>query len=190
VPLTFPRERSGWGEDNPIVEAEVINVAEAKLRRLYIPLDQARHAIAHNVGTHFEMQEDYDGMAWTPWSESYDARQNNLGEILQRTYELEYAASNPDNYRIISGSISGGAYGSGEVALIGSNLPDYWIFHEQGIPDRKTGALPKRSFAGLDAAGIAEMDTIFEEFADGALVGTLVTGQPMGRGGQFRTFFR
>ena len=43
---------------------------------------------------------------------------------------------------------------------------------------------------GLDESGIAELDAIFEAFADGALVGTLVTGQPKGRGGLFRTHFR
>jgi phage gpG-like protein len=192
VGLTFPGERSGWST-NPIVIAEEINVAEQKLRRFRVPLNQARFVIAEDIQSHFTEQTDYNGLPWQEWSPEYETRQENLGEILQRTYALEYAASNPENYVVISHSVSAGAYGGGEVALIGSNLPDYWIWHEEGSPGRYSprgpNPLPARPFAGLSEEAEATIYEIFDAYADGALIGTLATGQPRGRGGRFATNF-
>jgi hypothetical protein len=193
IGITFPGERSGWSPD-PIMIAEDIGIAERKLKRMQVPLNQARYIIAENIQEHFQKQEDYDNLPWQEWSPSYDARQQNLGDILERTYAMEYAATNPDNYLVISHSVSAGAYGGGEVAILGSSLPDYWIWHEQGLPERRTksGApnpLPKRSFMGLDTEGEEKIYEVFDRFVDRALVGTLVTGQPLGRGGRFATRF-
>lgn len=190
IGITFPDERSGWAPD-PIVIAEDIGVAEARLKRFAGPLNQARFIIAEDIQSHFEQQEDYHGNPWEQWSESYDARQNNLGDILQRTYALEYAATNPENFIVISHSQSAGAYGGGEVALVGSNLPDYWIWHEEGIPDRFNqkgpNPLPARPFAGLSVEGEEAIYAVFDAHADDSLIGTLTTGQPIMRTGGGRT---
>lgn len=188
--LDFPEGRTGWSP-NPITIAEDIGIAERKLKRLYIPLNQARYVIAENVQAHFDAQSDYKGLPWEEWSESYDARGagENLGEILQKTYAMEYAATNPDSYKVISHSESAGAYGGGEVALIGSSLPDYWIWHEQGSPGRFSprgpNPLPKRSFMGLDVEGEEAIYAILDSWVDSNLTGTLATGQPQVRGGLF-----
>jgi len=192
VSLDYPGHRSGWGED-PILVAEDMGIAERRMKRLYIPLNQARAIIMEDIQEHFTTQTDPDGVPWEEWSESYDARQTNLGDILQRTYALEYAATNPDSWLVISHSQSAGAYGSGEVALVGSNLPDYWIWHEEGISDRESprgpNPLPRRSFAGVSDEAQEKIYATFEAYFDRALVGTLVTGQPMGRGGRFARRF-
>lgn len=193
IGVSFPKDRSGWSPD-PVVVARDIELADARLKRFRVPLNQARYVIAEDIQSHFIEQSDYHGTPWQEWSESYEARQENLGEILQRTYALEYAASNPDNYVVISHSQSGGAFGGGEVALVGSNLPDYWIWHEQGVPDRVgpkgPNPLPARPFAGLSEDAEEAIFAIFDAHVDRALTGTLVTGQPQVAGGRFgRKFF-
>lgn len=190
IGITFPKERSGWSPD-PVVVANDIELADARLKRFRVPLNQARYIIVEDIQSHFDNQSDPDGLPWKEWSPGYDARQTNLGDILQRTYAMEYAATNPENLIIISHSSSGGAYGGGEVALVGSALPDYWIWHETGLPDRVgpkgPNPLPKRSFAGLDLESEKKIDAIFDSWADEALLTTLVTGQPIMRTGGGRT---
>ena len=194
VGLSFPKDRSGWSPD-PVVIAEEIDIAETRLRRMQVPLNQARYVIAEDVQSHFTEQSDYFGQPWQQWSDSYEQRQENLGDILERTYALEYAASNPENYVVISHSVSAGAYGGGEVALVGSNLPDYWIWHEQGSPNRYSprsgpNPLPARPFAGLSTDAEQAIYNIFDAFVDGALIGTLAgSGQPRGRRGRFGSKF-
>ena len=189
IGLTFPRERSGWSPD-PVVIARDIELADARLKRFRVPLNQARYVISADIQSHFTEQSDYHGIPWQEWSESYAARgaRDNLGEILQKTYALEYAATNPENLVIISHSQSGGAFGGGEVALVGSNLPDYWIWHEEGVPDRVgpkgPNPLPARPFAGLSTDAEEAIFAIFDSHVDGALIGTLArTGQPILRTG-------
>jgi hypothetical protein len=192
IGITFPNERSGWSPD-PIIVAEDIGLADRRLSRFQVPLNQARYVIAEDIQDHFAKQESYDGNPWEQWSESYDARQDNLGDILQRTYALEYAATNPENFRVISHSQSAGAYGGGEVALIGSSLPDYWIWHEEGVPGRSSprgpNPLPARPFAGLSLHGEELIYEIFDRHVERSLIGTLVTGQPRGAGGMFARRF-
>jgi phage gpG-like protein len=195
IGLRFPSGRTGW-EPDPIVVAEDINLADARLKRFRVPLNQARFVIREDIQSHFDEQSDPDGIPWQEWSESYASRgaRDNLGEILQRTYALEYAATNPENFIVISHSQSAGAFGAGEVALVGSNLPDYWIWHEEGVPDRVgprgPNPLPKRSFMGLSDEAEAAIYAVFDAHVDRALTGTLVTGQPQVAGGRFgRKFF-
>jgi len=172
-----PSGKAGWDDErNPIMAAHDISIAESELTRFAVPLDAARHIIAQNIQEHFDNQEDYDNMPWQQWSESYEARQENLGDILQRTYELEYAATDPNNFEVISGSVSAGSYGGGEVAMVGSSLPPYWIYHEEGIPSRKTGALPKRAFAGLDTRGEEQLFAVFDRWVEGTLLRMVGSG--------------
>lgn len=191
--VSFPSGRSGWSPD-PVVVADDVALAEYRIGRWQVPLNQARFIIAENIQSHFDEQTDYDHVPWKEWSPSYDARQENLGDILQQTYAMEYAATNPENFIVISHSKSAGAFGGGEVAIIGSNLPDYWIWHEEGLPTRKA-PLPQRKFMGLDTEGEEQIFAVLDRYADGALIGTLVRGragqfgQPRGRGGRFAKNF-
>jgi phage gpG-like protein len=186
---------TGWlkGED-PLVAAEQVDFLDHELMTFAKPLIAARRVVADDVKRHFDSESDPDGKSWPPWSDSYARRAASRGQekMLQLTGALYSAATNPSSYEIISPGVSMAAVGGGAIALIGSALPDYWVFHDQ--PEQpNTGKIPQRKFMGISDQATAEIDSIFEAWFDATLVGVVRrTGQPIVRtaaGPRFASYF-
>jgi hypothetical protein len=192
--LTF----GGWREgDDPLLIAEDIKIAERNVGRFLLPLEEARVTIARDVKQRFDTETAPSGAKWAPWSEKYKARgvRENISILRkQKEYhrdeeqpQLYDAATAEDSFIINSHSVSAGSYGGGDIVLIGEALPDYWIYHQEGLGQKA------RPFFGVSPEAEATIYTIFDDYVDGALTGMIRRGpgrgQPMGRGGRFRSHF-
>lgn len=184
--ILFPsrRGKSGWrAGDDPLLVAEAIGVAESRERRFIAPLRVIRRTISDDVKESFLTETDPEGNPWDPWGESYaDRAATENISILRKQPEyhrgggkqLYDAATNLDNYLIRSKGVSSAAIGGGSIALIGSNLPDYWIYHQEG-----TSRIPARPFIGVSDAAEEIIFRILDMHVEGSLAGATRRGQPI-----------
>jgi hypothetical protein len=191
--------KSGWrAGDDPFLVAEEIDIADVKLRAFRVPLTQARAVIRSDVVERFETETDPEGNPWAEWSESYRPRaeRENVGILRKEsahhepagTPSLFEAVSDLSTYAIRSRGISQAAIGGGDIALVGSNLPDYWVYHQDG-----TSNMPARPFFGVSEEAEATIYTIFDDHVDRSLAGMVRrTGQPIirtERGPRFARYY-
>jgi hypothetical protein len=183
---------SGWAPD-PLLIARELEVVDQELWAFYKPLLAARRVIADDVEAHFINEESPDHVAWKEYAPSYKKRgEQNVGK-LRKSGALFEAATNPESYEITPRGVSKAAIGGGSVALVGSNLPDYWVYHDQPDNPGTSEKLPQRKFEGLSDEALAKIDIIFDQYVERAFLGATKYGQPivMGPTGRpsFATFY-
>ena len=185
-----------WIPEPEVVASELIETAN-RLEDRSGPLAISRQIAIDDMREHFEGQHDPEGNPWLPWSESYEprARAQNIGEILQRTMDLQDAATAPGAYPITDDS----------VFFDTSGLPFYWSWHQEGtggtdifrtthaqtgedVAFREFGeegrgkALPPRPFVGISFEAELEIIEVFDQWFDSAIaLATSPTGKVFGR---------
>ena len=189
--LTTPRNMSGWrAGDDPFLVAETIAFTNNMLRDATVPLAAARQTIIGDVEERFDTETDPEGHAWEPWADSYKyiAEQENKG-ILEKTSDLRDAAVNESSYDIRA-KMTG--LRGGEIALVGSNLPDYWVFHQiygkqEQIYTRHTGesyragGMPTRPFLGVSDRAAGVIYETFDLYYSGVFLNMTEKGVPIFR---------
>ena len=202
--VEFPsRTQSGWrAGDDPLLVADSIHAASERERRFAAPLAAARRVIRNDVVERFDTETDPEGIPWKAWSPLYQdqAERENIG-ILHKLPEYHRPARNTSDslydsvskltsYEVMSSGISGAAIGGGSIALVGANLPDYWIIHQEGANfsftthkgETRKGVIPARPFIGVSGQAEEIIYGILDLHVDGALAGAVrKTGQPIMR---------
>jgi len=202
--VEFPsRTESGWrAGDDPLLVADAIHVASEKERRFIGPLSVARRVIRNDIVERFDTETDPEGHPWRDWSPLYkdQAERENIG-ILHKQEQYHRPASNTSDslydavskltsYEIESRGISSAAVGGGSIALVGANLPDYWIVHQEGAKfnftthkgETRQGMIPARPFIGVSDRAEEVIYGVLDMHVDGALAGAVRrTGQPIMR---------
>jgi hypothetical protein len=87
---------------------------------------------------------------------------------------LREAASDMDNIAMYTRGVSSAAIGGGTLALVGSSLPDYWVYHQEG-----TSRMHARPFIGISDDGEEIIYSILDTHVEGTLRGATTTGQPI-----------
>jgi phage gpG-like protein len=190
----------GWKSgDDPLLMAREIDLADIKLRALRVPLTQARRVLRDDIVERFDTETDPEGNKWEQWAESYRdrAEKENIGKLRKEPEyhtsdgpQLYDAISDLSSYSISSlpGRVSSSAVGGGDIALIGANLPDYWIVHQEGqsisavthTGDSYTIRIPARPFLGTSEEAEAMVYEIFDMHVERSLVGMVrSSGQPI-----------
>jgi hypothetical protein len=187
VDVEFPsRGSSGWkAGDDPILVADAIEFAGRAEADFTAPLTISRRVIANDIEERFITETDPEGNPWEPWADSYRDRAayENVG-ILEKTAEyhkdpgpsLRDAASDMDNLVMRTRGVSSAAIGGGDIAFIGSNLPDYWIYHQEG-----TSRMLARPFIGISDDAEEIIYSILDMHVGGTLAGATAKGQPIFR---------
>lgn len=201
-----------WYPDPDVVAMELIETSE-NLEDRSVPLALSRVVAQQEHMDHFESQSDPEGTPWRPWSASYApiAAATNVGQILQRYMDLEYAVVSPEAYPVTLDS----------VFFSTAGLPEYWLWNQEGtgsfqnwgfidtrteeIRSRglkvympgginwgigKGQALPARPFVGMSVEAQLKILEIFDMWFDSAVTsvfqrGTKLVVAQRAAGGQF-----
>lgn len=178
---------------NPIVVANAIEKAAARLEDLREPLLLSRNLVSASIKRRFETETDPNEDAWTPWSRSY-SRYNSEGKILTLTGALAREA--PDISRMhITGH---------DLFYEGSDLPSYGMAHQEGAerarysnPEMSASVekelaafgesiegnmLPARPFIGVDDEAGEAIYILFDRWvAETIEIGVFSKGPSAGR---------
>lgn len=173
-----------WEPDPIEISDRVLNVMDA-LEERHAPLLAAGQFVSGDIRENFRGQHDPGGDEWQEWSggrrfegqidpesgkEIFDmgyaayAKRVNLGKILEQTLALRESTVNPARIRITNNDVF---YDTG-------GLPHGWLWHQEGLPDRRTAAgaenpLPKRSFLGLSDSAAIDIMVVFDDWFTGAI---------------------
>lgn len=181
--------RFEWVPDPEVIAAALFEAAAA-IENMEPPLMLSRQIAIEDIRHRFATHTAPDGSPWVAWSESYapDALRNNIGGILQRTGELETAATAESAFLVDGNSVF---YDTG-------NLPPHWIWNQEGAErgggggkDVNAGAatsiedlakqtaqgdtggagntLPARPFVGTSFEAELQMVEIFDQWFEGAI---------------------
>jgi hypothetical protein len=139
-----------WEPDPDVVAMELIRTAD-RLDDMSQPLLLAREIAISEHLDHFKDQSGPDGEAWAPWASSYEpvARVNNIGDILERTLDLEYAMVDPGAYPISKDS----------VFFSTGGLPHYWLWNQEGTGSFSDWGRRDTMKADIESRGNIFMDT-------------------------------
>jgi hypothetical protein len=180
-----------WVPDPLYFSDKILDVKDS-LEDRTVPLILSRAAIQKDIEENFEGEHDPQGQPWAPWSSTVDTRgiveegslfkgyADNLppghsGKILNWRGILKAAATSESAFVQVSGQ----SVNDDSLFFDTKGLPPYWIYHQEGLPDRQT-PLPQREFLGIsDDVVILE---IFDEWFQGILeVATSSRGKTFGR---------